>query len=92
LRTKLIKSRGATNFPYAATDLIKDSKLQTYLDGNNYLLPYEPVYSFMGLLGVKYWVSKAPNDMNLATEDRLGKPLRILYLQMILIARQRILE
>jgi hypothetical protein len=32
----------------------------------------------MGIFGVNYWVSKAPNDLNLTIDDRINKPLRIL--------------
>jgi hypothetical protein len=39
-------------------------------------LPYKPAYSFAGLFGVNFWISKAPNDMNL--QSRISNPLRLL--------------
>jgi hypothetical protein len=57
-------------------NLLNDKKLYNYLDSNNYIMPYKPAYSFTGLFGVNYWISKAPNDMDLTS--RINNPLRLL--------------
>ena len=62
--------------PNTYRNLLNDKKLYTYLDSNNYIMPYKPAYSFAGLFGVNYWISKAPNDMNLTS--RINNPLRLL--------------
>jgi hypothetical protein len=62
--------------PYEFNDLVKDQELFNYLNSNNYIMPYKPAYSFAGLFGVKYWISKSPNELNLVT--RLNKPLKLM--------------
>jgi hypothetical protein len=62
--------------PSTYRNLLNDKKLYNYLDSNNYIMPYKPAYSFAGLFGVNYWISKAPNDMNL--NSRINNPLRLL--------------
>jgi len=62
--------------PNSYRNLLNDKKLYNYLDSNNYIMPYKPAYSFTGLFGVNYWISKAPNDMNL--DSRINNPLRLL--------------
>lgn len=62
--------------PNVYKNLLNNKKLYNYLDSNNYIMPYKPAYSFAGLFGVNYWISKAPNDMNL--ENRINRPLRLL--------------
>jgi len=62
--------------PNTYRNLLNDKKLYNYLDSNNYIMPYKPAYSFAGLFGVNYWISKAPNDMNL--NSRINNPLRLL--------------
>ena len=62
--------------PSSYKNLLDDKKLYNYLDSNNYIMPYKPAYSFAGLFGVNYWISKAPNDMNLSS--RINNPLRLL--------------
>ncbi len=62
--------------PNLYRNLLNDKTLYNYLDSNNYIMPYKPAYSFAGLFGVNYWISKAPNDMNLSS--RINNPLRLL--------------
>ena len=62
--------------PNSFKNLLNDKKLYNYLDSNNYIMPYKPAYSFAGLFGVNFWISKAPNDMNLSS--RINNPLRLL--------------
>jgi hypothetical protein len=62
--------------PNSFRNLLNDKKLYNYLDSNNYIMPYKPAYSFAGLFGVNFWISKAPNDMNL--NSRINNPLRLL--------------
>jgi hypothetical protein len=62
--------------PNTYRNLLNDQELYNYLDSNNYIMPYKPAYSFAGLFGVNYWISKAPNDMNLTS--RINNPLRLL--------------
>ena len=62
--------------PASFSDLVKDRQLFEYLNENNYIMPYKPAYSFTGLFGVNYWISKAPNDLNLAS--RITNPLKLL--------------
>jgi len=62
--------------PNSFRNLLNDKKLYNYLDSNNYIMPYKPAYSFAGLFGVNFWISKAPNDMNLSS--RINNPLRLL--------------
>jgi len=64
--------------PNEYLDLVKDKKIRSYLESNNYILPYKPAYNYAGLLGVKYWISKAPNDYNLEIDSRIDKPLLLL--------------
>ena len=64
--------------PNEYLDLVKDKKIRSYLESNNYILPYKPAYNYAGLLGVKYWISKAPNDYNLDIDSRIDKPLLLL--------------
>jgi hypothetical protein len=51
--------------------------MQKYFQESNYILPYKPAYNFVGLFGVHYWISKAPNDMNYEIESRSDKPLKL---------------
>lgn len=62
--------------PNNYANLLKDKNLYNYLNSNNYILPYKPAYSFTGLFGVNFWISKAPNDMDL--QSRISNPLRLL--------------
>lgn len=62
--------------PNSFKNLFNDKKLYNYLDSNNYIMPYKPAYSFAGIFGVNFWISKAPNDMNL--DSRINNPLRLL--------------
>lgn len=62
--------------PSSYKNLLDDKKLYAYLDSKNYIMPYKPAYNFAGLFGVNYWISKAPNDMNLTS--RIDNPLRLL--------------
>jgi hypothetical protein len=64
--------------PTQYLNLVKDKKIKSYLESNNYILPYKAAYNYTGLLGVKYWVSKAPNDYNLDIDSRIDKPLLLL--------------
>lgn len=62
--------------PTNYSDLVKDRELFQYFAENNYIMPYKPAYSFTGLFGVNYWISKAPNDLNFTS--RVNKPLKLL--------------
>jgi len=64
--------------PNEYLDLVKDKKIRSYLESNNYILPYKAAYNYAGILGVKYWISKAPNDYNLEIDSRIEKPLLLL--------------
>jgi hypothetical protein len=64
--------------PNQYLNLVKDKNIKSYLGSNNYILPYKAAYNYTGLLGVKYWVSKAPNDYNLNIDSRIDKPLFLL--------------
>jgi hypothetical protein len=70
------KNFQTTVIPYGLGDMLKDEKLQKELAENNYLIPYKPEYNYMGLLGVSYWISKAPNDYIL--DNRLNNELRLI--------------
>jgi len=70
------KNFQTTVIPYGLGDMLKDEKLQKELAQNNYLIPYKPEYNYMGLLGVSYWISKAPNDYIL--DNRLNNELRLI--------------
>ena len=62
--------------PYGLAELVKDNDLQEELSSYNYMMPYKPEYNYMGILGAKYWISKAPNDFIL--DDRINKELRLI--------------
>jgi hypothetical protein len=64
--------------PNQYLNLVQDKKIKSYLESNNYILPYKAAYNYTGLLGVKYWISKAPNDYNLYIDSRIDKPLLLL--------------
>lgn len=70
------KNFQTTVIPYGLGDMLKDEQLQKELVENNYLIPYKPEYNYMGLLGVSYWISKAPNDYIL--DNRLNNELRLI--------------
>jgi hypothetical protein len=73
------KNPEVTIVPYEYSDVLKNNEIKQYLLSNNYLMPYKPSYSFAGLFGAEYWVSKAPNDMNL--NSRLSNELRLFCFQ-----------
>ena len=50
--------------PKEYRELINDNKTREYLESNNYIMPYKVAYNYLALFGVKYLISKAPNDMN----------------------------
>jgi hypothetical protein len=64
--------------PNQYLNLVQDKKIKNYLESNNYILPYKAAYNYTGLLGVKYWISKAPNDYDLDIDSRISKPLLLL--------------
>jgi hypothetical protein len=64
--------------PTQYLNLAKNKEIKNYLESNNYILPYKAAYNYTGLLGVKYWISKAPNDYNLDIDSRIDKPLLLL--------------
>jgi hypothetical protein len=68
----------ATIIPHQYANLLENEQINGYFQESNYILPYKPAYNFVGLFGVHYWVSKAPNDMNYAIDSRLDKPLKLL--------------
>jgi hypothetical protein len=72
---KFYKSTDTVIIPNLYSNLLTNSALQEYLKSNNYLQPYRAAYSFSGLFGAEYWISKAPNDMKL--ESRITNELRI---------------
>ena len=72
---KFYKSTDTVIIPNLYSNLLTNSALQEYLKSNNYLQPYRAAYSFSGLLGAEYWISKAPNDMKL--DSRITNELRI---------------
>jgi hypothetical protein len=65
----------ATILPTEFSDLLNDKNLSEYFEQRNYILPYKPAYNFAGLLGAKYWISKAPNDFDLNIDSRVDKDL-----------------
>jgi hypothetical protein len=67
----------ATIMPTEYSALLKNEEIKRYFQESNYILPYKPAYNFLGIFGVHYWISKAPNDMNYAIESRLDKPLKL---------------
>jgi hypothetical protein len=70
------KSARINSIPYGLASLMNDKKLQDELSKMNYLMPYKPEYNYMGILGAKYWISKAPNDFIL--DERINNELRLL--------------
>lgn len=68
----------ATILPTEFSNLLNDKDLTEYLEERNYILPYKPAYNFAGLLGAKYWISKAPNDFDLNIDSRINKELVLL--------------
>jgi len=68
----------ATILPTEFSDLLNDKNLSGYFEQRNYILPYKPAYNFAGLLGAKYWISKAPNDFDLNIDSRMDKELVLL--------------
>jgi hypothetical protein len=72
---KFYKSTDTVIIPSLYSNLLTNSALQDYLKSNNYLQPYRAAYSFSGLFGAEYWISKPPNDMKL--ESRITNELRI---------------
>jgi len=70
------KSARINSIPYGLASLMNDKKLQDELSKVNYLMPYKPEYNYMGILGAKYWISKAPNDFIL--DERINNELRLL--------------
>ena len=73
------KNPEVTIVPYEYSDILRNSEVKQYLLASNYLMPYKPSYSFAGLFGAEYWISKAPNDMNL--KSRLSNELRLFCFQ-----------
>jgi hypothetical protein len=63
--------------PTEYSALLKNKEIKKYFQESNYILPYKPAYNFLGIFGVHYWISKAPNDMDYAIESRLDKPLKL---------------
>ena len=57
-------------------NLVSDKVLQSYLESFNYIMPYKPEYNFLTVFGAEYWISKAPNDMNLVS--RMDNTLRLI--------------
>jgi len=72
---KFYKSTDTVIIPNLYSNLITNAALQEYLKSNNYLQPYRAAYSFSGILGAEYWITKAPNDMKL--DSRVANELRI---------------
>jgi len=68
----------STIIPHQYRELIADQEAKKYFENYNYILPYKPAYNFMGLFGIQYWISKAPNDMDLDIDDRVERPLRLM--------------
>lgn len=68
----------ATILPTEFSNLLNDKDLTEYFEQRNYILPYKPAYNFAGLLGAKYWISKAPNDFDLNIDSRINKELVLL--------------
>ena len=73
------KNLERTIVPYEFSELLRNKELKQYLLSNNYLMPYKPSYSFAGLFGAEFWISKAPNDMNL--DSRISNELRLFCFQ-----------
>jgi len=71
-----LKTNESVVIPNSYAKLINDRSLQTYLNSNNYIIPSNPAYYYLGMLGVDFWISKAPNDMNL--NSRLDNNLLLL--------------
>jgi len=67
----------ATIIPTKYSALLKNEEIKNYFQESNYILPYKPAYNFLGIFGVHYWISKAPNDMDYGIESRLDKPLKL---------------
>jgi len=62
--------------PKEYRELINDDKTREYLESNNYIMPYKVAYNYLALFGVKYLISKAPNDMNF--DKRTENSLRLI--------------
>ncbi len=73
------KNPEVTIVPNEYSAVLKNKEIKQYLLSNNYLMPYKPSYNFAGLFGAEYWISKAPNDMNL--NSRLANELRLFCYQ-----------
>jgi hypothetical protein len=62
--------------PKEYRELINDDATRNYLESNNYIMPYKVAYNYLALFGVKYLISKAPNDMDF--DKRMDNSLRVI--------------
>jgi hypothetical protein len=70
-----LSTQGST-ITYNMKELIEDRQLQMRISSYNYLTPYVLSANYLGVLGNFYWISKAPNDIKLAT--RISNELRLI--------------
>ena len=64
------------SYPSEMTAILNDEAAQAELHNYNYLTTYRALSNALGFMGDTYWVSKAPNDILLAT--RMNNELRII--------------
>jgi len=64
------------SYPSEMTAILNDKAAQAELHNYNYLTTYRALSNALGFVGDTYWVSKAPNDILLAT--RMNKEMRII--------------
>ena len=64
------------SYPSEMTVILNDQAAQAELQNYNYLTTYRALSNALGFVGETYWVSKAPNDILLAT--RMNNEMRII--------------
>ena len=63
------------SYPPEMTAILSDEAAQAELHNYNYLTTYRALSNALGFMGDTYWISKAPNDILLAT--RMNNEMRI---------------
>ena len=76
------------SYPTEMTIILNDEAAQAELSNYNYLTTYRALSNVLGFMGDTHWVGKAPNDILLGT--RMNNEMRIICLQVILPARQKL--
>jgi hypothetical protein len=77
LNSNLIK-QAEFSIPRLVMPILNDAQAQKELSEFNYLTSYRALSNVLGFVGNTYWISKAPNDIQL--ETRMANELRIICL------------